>query len=263
MTANATPVGTPTALPRHRIDRIRREPRRRVVTVTAITELGPRMRRIEFSGADLADFESLAPDDHVKLFLPDPGAPDGIAMRDYTPRRFDAVQKLLTIDFVLHDTGIATSWARRARIGDELAIGGPRGSLVVADDFDHYLLVGDGAALPAIGRRLEELRPGVPVVAILLVDGPEDIQHFATAAALTPVWLFRRNGEDDAALVLDALNAWKAPAGDGYVWIAAEAALARMVRDHMLDVRRHPKAWLKAAGYWVRGAAGTTDKLEG
>jgi hypothetical protein len=31
----------------------------------------------------------------------------------------------------------------------------------------------------------------------------------------------------------------------------------------MLAVRHHPKAWLKAAGYWVRGEAGASDKLEG
>ena len=33
------------------------------------------------------------------------------------------------------------------------------------DDFDFYLLVGDETALPAIARRLEELRASVPVTA--------------------------------------------------------------------------------------------------
>jgi NADPH-dependent ferric siderophore reductase len=96
-----------------------------------------------------------------------------------------------------------------------------------------------------------------------VVDGPEDVQSFSTTAALTPVWLFRRDGDDDLALIRTALEAWQAPAGDGYVWIAAEAQVARALRDHMLEERRHPKAWLKAAGYWVRGAAGASDKLEG
>lgn len=248
--------------PRHRIDRIRREPKRRVVTVSAIADLGPRMRRIEFSGAGLAGFESAASDDHIKLFFPDPASPGGMVMRDYTPRRFDASHNRLTIDFALHEAGIACAWARAAAIGDRLEIGGPRGSMVVADDFDFYLLIGDATALPAIGRRLEELRAGARATAILLVDGPEDIQTFATAAALEPVWLFR-NGGDDADLLRDALERWPTPEGDGYVWIAAEAKAARALRDYMLNMRRHPKEWLKAAGYWVRGAAGATDKLEG
>lgn len=249
------------ASPRHRIDRIRREPKRRVVTVSAIADLGPRMRRIEFSGADLAGFESASPDDHIKLFLPDPATPGVTVMRDYTPRRFDASLSRLTIDFALHDGGIACAWARNAAVGDRLEIGGPRGSMVVADDFDFYLLIGDATALPAIGRRLEELRAGVPVTAILIVDGPADIQRFSSVASIDPVWLFR-NGGDDADLVRAALDGWRAPDGDGYVWIAAEAGVARAVRDYMLNERRHPKEWLKAAGYWVRGKPGATEKLE-
>jgi len=30
----------------------------------------------------------------------------------------------------------------------------------------------------------------------------------------------------------------------------------------MLQERGHPKAWLKAAGYWVRGKAGESEKLD-
>ena len=30
---------------------------------------------------------------------------------------------------------------------------------------------------------------------------------------------------------------------------------------HVLQDRGHPKAWLKAAGYWVRGKAGESEKF--
>ena len=48
-------------------------------------------------------------------------------------------------------------WAAQATRVQRATIGGPRGSLVVAPDHDGHLLVGDGTALPAVTRRLEEL----------------------------------------------------------------------------------------------------------
>ena len=71
----------------HRTMRIRHSTRRRLLTVSDIDRLTPEMLRITFSSPELADFESPAHDDHVKLFFT---GPDGAAcMRDYTPRRVD------------------------------------------------------------------------------------------------------------------------------------------------------------------------------
>ena len=254
---------TDPATGRHTIERLRREPKRRRLTVESVETLTPKMRRIVFTSPELADFVSLGADDHIKMFVPDSAAPQGIAMRDYTPRAFDAERRALTIDFVLHDAGPASDWARRAKPGDRLDIGGPRGSMVVADDFDFYLLVGDETALPAIGRRIESLRAGVPVTTIVLVDGPEDVQVLKTRADWRPIWLARSGSDqDDATLLGEALARSPTPSGDGYVWIAAEARAARGLKAHMLEERGHPKAWLKAAGYWVRGKAGESEKLD-
>jgi len=56
--------------PRHQITRLRRDTRRRLLTVTDVRRITPRMQRIWFESPDLSDFESAAPDDHIKLFLP-------------------------------------------------------------------------------------------------------------------------------------------------------------------------------------------------
>jgi NADPH-dependent ferric siderophore reductase len=142
-------------------------------------------------------------------------------------------------------------------------LAGPRGSLIVADDFDHYLLIGDETALPAIGRGVEGLRPDVPVTTVVVVDDAEEIQTFATRADLRPFWVERSGRDhDDASLLREALDRWAAPPGDGYAWIAAEAQVARALKAHMLEDRGHPKAWLKAAGYWVSGKAGESEKVE-
>jgi NADPH-dependent ferric siderophore reductase len=44
-----------------------------------------------------------------------------------------------------------------------------------------------------------------------------------------------------------------------FVWIAAEASVARAIRSHFLDERNHPLGWMRAGGYWVmdRGDAHT------
>jgi NADPH-dependent ferric siderophore reductase len=250
---------------RHELTRIRRDPKRRWLQVAAVEPLSSRMRRIRFTSPALADFESAAPDDHIKLFFPEAaGTDDGKpCMRDFTPRAFDPKTGTLTIDFALHEAGPATSWAAAAEVGQILEIAGPRGSTVVPDDFDWYLLIGDETALPAIGRRVEQLRPGVPVTTVVVVEDSAEIQTFETPADWSAIWVFRdANGVDDAARLRQALAGVELPPGDGFLWIAAEAAAARDLRAYMLEIRGHPRFWARAAGYWKRGEAGAEKVLE-
>jgi NADPH-dependent ferric siderophore reductase len=247
---------------RHDIIRVRHDLRRRRLSVASVQRLTPRMQRIVFTSSELRDFTSAAPDDHVKLFFPvEGGGPD--CMRDYTPRMFDPLMGSLTIDFALHEAGPATAWALAAKVGDALDIGGPRGSTVVPDDFDWYLLVGDETALPAMGRRVEELRPGVPVTTFAVVERTEERQAFQGEARLKSYWIAREGQPlDDASLLRFALDDYNLPPGDGFVWIAAEARTARALRSYMMDTRGHPKAWVKASGYWSRGAEAVHEKFE-
>ncbi len=246
---------------RHAVQRLRLDTRRRLLTVQAVDRLTPRMQRVVLASPELADFDSRGADDHVKLFLP-PDASGERAMRDYTPRAFDREARTLTLDFALHEAGPATAWALAARPGDTLEIGGPRGSTVVPDDFDWYLLAGDETALPSIGRRLEGLRAGVPVITLVVLDDARDVQAIDTRADWRAHWLYRGQGRDDASLLLDAVRALDTPPGDGYLWIAAESKVARALRAHAVDERgQHPR-WMRAAGYWRRGEAGAHENLD-
>lgn len=94
----------------------------------------------------------------------------------------------------------------------------------------------------------------MPVTTLVSVVHPYEEQIFATRAAWTPSWLHRGEPSDaDAGLLRDLLAGFQPPPGDGFVWIAGEAAIVRALRRYMLEERGHPKAWLKAAGYWQRG----------
>lgn len=243
----------------HQPTRVRHELKRRRLTVQEVAHLTPRMVRIIFEGDELADFISAAPDDHVKLFFPTgEGEPE---RRDYTPRAFDQEKRTLTIDFAMHDAGPATDWARRAKAGDAIEIGGPRGSYIVAPDFDWHLLVGDETALPAMGRHIEEQAGRRTLLAVAAVTGPEEQQAFEGVELR---WVHRPEAEvADPEALLAALRELRLPAGDGFVWIAAEAGVARRLRAHVLEEMGHPPAWLKASGYWVQGRANATEKFDG
>ena len=236
----------------HTITRHRHDLRRRSATVLEVRDLTPRMRRITLASPDLHDFTSLAPDDHVRLFFAQADGAEPVT-RDFTPRAYDNARQTITLDFALHGAGPASEWASAAAPGATLDIGGPRGSFIVPDDFDWYLLAGDESALPAIGRRVEQLRPGVPVLTAVLLADEGERQVLATGADWQAHWVCRGEpGDQDGALLLEALRPLALPPGDGFVWIAGEKEMARSVRAYFEDERRHPHDWIKAASYWSR-----------
>jgi len=262
------------SLPVKGTQRVRHPLRLRVLEVAEVRAITPRMVRVALVGPDLEDFTSLAYDDHVKVFFPHPGKPvpvpvvseNGLAFpegqrppaRDYTPRRFSA--QALEIDFVLHGDGPASTWAAQARPGQMLAVGGPRGSFVVSNDFDWYLLAGDETALPAIGRRLEELPAGAKAIAVIEVADAAEEQAFALKADARITWLHRNGAEPGTTTLLaDAIGALALPPGDGYCFVAAEANAAKAVRSLLVERFGHNPDWVKAAGYWQRLSADFDD----
>ncbi len=166
-------------------------------------------------------------------------------MRDSTPRRYDAKRGELDIDFVLHGDGPASTWAAQATPGQHLHIGGPRGSMIVPDMFDSYLLIGDETALPAIGRRLEELPAGRKVLAVIEIADAAERQTLHSDAAVEVIWVLR--GQDD---LLETVQNLTLPEGSLYCFVATETQLARRVRRVLLDTHRVNEEYLKAVGYW-------------
>jgi len=246
--------------------RVRHQPRRRTLTIKQIERIAAHMIRVTLTG-DLEGFISLGFDDHIKLFFPDgtidaAGAPTMLS-RDFTPRRHDAAANILEIDFALHDAGPATRWAAQAKPGDTLNVGGPRGSFIIPTDFDWHLLISDETGLPAISRRLAELPPGARALVIAEVDGPTDEIAFATKADANVVWAHRNGAAAGASDVLaQTLKTMKFPSGDYYAWVAGESLIAKALRAQLIaDHGANPK-WMRAAGYWRRGAVAIHDVFE-
>ena len=275
-------IAAPTVIPDRTPQRVRHALRLRVLEVRNVEPLTPHMLRVTLGGDDLEGFTSPGFDDHVKLFFPNPEtgelalpqlgaqgvekpAPDEAPrlMRDYMPRRYDAASNTLVIDFAMHDSGPATQWAREAKPGDPIGVGGPRGSFVIPMNFDGYVLIGDDTALPAISRRLAELPAGALAFVFAEIDSPADRLRFASDADVVVEWIYREGtpaGESTA--LMDALQDAALPAGDVHAWIAAEAGVAKALRRHLVDIRGLNPKWVKAAAYWRRGDPAVHENLD-
>ena len=245
------------------IHRVSHEIKRRRLEVLRVVDLTPRMRRITLGGPELVGFVSLGTDDHVKLLFPQNAAEQAAletlvlgagktdqpmpAMRDYTPRRYDLDTLELDIDFVLHGDGPASTWAEQAKPGQFLHIGGPRGSMVVPDIFDSYLLIGDETALPAIARRLEGLAANRRALVVIEVENGAEQQKLDSAAQVNVIWVLREGGKNN---LLNTVKELQVPSGNLYAWVATETKMSRQIRQVLLDEHGLDEKFVKAVGYW-------------
>src|SRR5688500_1210515 len=113
--------------------------------VVGVRRLTPAMVRLTLGGVDLAAFTMPdATDAYINVAIPPAGAPyDAVfdpaqvraehpqhhwpARRRYTVRDWDAVSRVLTVDFVVHGEGVAGDWAAAAEPGSVLVFEGPAG----------------------------------------------------------------------------------------------------------------------------------------
>ena len=260
--------------------RVRPRPAPRFVQVARVEQVSPRMRRITLGGEALDGFVTAAADDHVKLFIPAPGwdrpnlpAPDvgrfvdsgegaRFVVRDYTPRRFDPKTCELAIEFVLHGEGPASNWAAQATPGQWVGVAGPKGPRPAPADSEAFLLVGDETALPAIGRQLEEMAPGVSAFVLVEVADAREERHLPTAANAAITWLHRNGAPAGASSLLErALSALTLPSRTVHAWLAGEIETARLLRRHLME-NGLPRDRIRASGYWRVGEPGAHARID-
>jgi NADPH-dependent ferric siderophore reductase len=232
---------------------------RRALTVAATRNVSPTMRRITLTGTELDGFVADGPEDHVKAFFPDPGSGDAVA-RDFTPRAHRAATSErpaeLDIDFVLHgETAPATAWASRARIGDPVSIGGPRGSRLAPQGLSSAVLVADPTALPALMRWIEVLPGDVGITAVVVT--PDDgYRPYVAEATRSVEWILVEE-PDDRARAADLLSVVRGLELEPstYVWAAGEATSLIPVRRYLRRELGLDKTRAVVDGYWLRGTS--------
>ena len=256
----------------------RERPGIRRLRVVRVEDITPRLRRIVLTGEDLRGFpfQEFAPSDKVKLIFPDPSTgvlplpvpsekglrwPGGRKpeTRSYTVRGFDPDgshgQGELLIEFVLHDHGIAGSWAIRAEPGDELGVLGPKGARPFPKAA-HYVALGDETALPAISRLIEEAPADTRVSAVIEVADSAEEQQLAsrTGADVQIRWMHRDSTPlPDGCLSLLEPTVDELDLGDPeelFVFAAGESLAMKALRGRIAEHVRLNKHQLDIHGYW-------------
>ncbi len=225
-----------------------------VAEVIGTSLLSPVMRRVVLGGPGLADFASSGhPDEWLRLFVPAEavGAPGPDPLdRWYSVRRWDPAAGELTVDIVVHEHGVATTWAERAAPGDVIAVSAPNGRFDPLPDTDWLLVVADQTALPAASRILEELAPGRRAYAILEAPDPDSLVPITSAGEVDVDWRFHPVPASLGSPLTAATREFALPPGQGYVWMAGEASCSRDIRRYV----RHDLGWKPArydiVGYW-------------
>ncbi|MFE0649945.1 siderophore-interacting protein [Streptomyces sp. NPDC059534] len=249
----------------------RKAPKATEARVVRTERITPHMVRVVLGGPGLDAFDAAEYTDHyVKLLF----APEGVSYpepfdmerireefpreqwpttRTYTVRAWDAEQRELTVDFVVHgDEGLAGPWAARAQAGDTVRFLGPGGGYTPDPTADWHLLVGDESALPAIAVALERLPAGARVHAFVEISDAAEEQKFATAAGVDVTWLHRGDRPAGEALV-EAVRSLDFPAGDVHAFVHGEAGFVKDLRRHLRLDRGVTRERLSISGYWRLG----------
>jgi NADPH-dependent ferric siderophore reductase len=248
--------------------------------VHAVRRLADTMVRTTLRDADgvdpaapsaLAALAAPGPDDHVKIFLPDPATgvlhpptlaadggvqrPGGVVSisRELTVRATRTVDGAaeVDVDWVLHgDGGPASAWAGRAAVGDELVLVGPGVSLGVPDGIGRLTIAVDETGLPAAARWLSAVGPDVRVTVVVEIGDDVDeafVEDELDGAELEI--LYRTDGPGQLA---DAVRSLGAPEPDEYVVGYGEAGDLVPVRRHLRSHGVGPER-STIAGHWRRG----------
>ncbi|MGW7198106.1 siderophore-interacting protein [Streptomyces chryseus] len=249
----------------------RTSPQAREAEVVRTERITPHMVRVVLGGEGLAGFAADEFTDHyIKVLFPPAGVtypePFDLARireefpagqwpvtRTYTVRAWDAVQRELTVDFVVHgDAGLAGPWAARVRPGERVRFLGPGGGYAPDPAAGWHLLVGDESALPAIAAALERMPQGAVVHAFVEVAGPEEEQKIVTPDGVAVTWLHRGDRPVGEALIA-AVRGLDFPAGDVHAFVHGEAGFVKDLRRHLRVDRQIARERLSVSGYWRLG----------
>lgn len=238
--------------------------------VVEVVDLTPGMRRIVFGGPGLSDYASTGVgDEYVRLIFPaepdgEPPLPDVLdsgldyatvdldRLRTYTVRDHDPDSSRITVDFVVHDGGVAAAWALAAQPGQVVGLNTPTALYDPPDQTAWQVLVADYAGAPA-ALRIAEQTPGVRTRLIVEVPDDEHRLPLPERTGLEVTWVIGGNGHGPSRLE-EIVRAVPRPESDGYVWVAGESKAVRGVRKHLRHELGLPATAYKAVGYWIADA---------
>jgi NADPH-dependent ferric siderophore reductase len=218
--------------------------------VAGVTDAGTRMRRVVFDVPRLAELNLPGGgDEALGIYFPDDGAaePEG---RNYTIRHRDDGAARVTCDFVLHQRGVGSDWARRATVGDRVTFDHARSWYRPERAARWQLLIADLSGLPALARILDELPDDTAASAIVEVADEADLAYLPPRPDVPLVTTIGTGNGHAPSRLAELARAHVHSDGRGYCWFAGEAQATREVRKHL----RGDHGWVAdqydIVGYW-------------
>jgi NADPH-dependent ferric siderophore reductase len=244
-------------------------------TVVRTEDLTPAMRRVVLGVPGYAS--TGVGDEYLRLIFPvrredapilptvtdgnlDYGSIDLKTMRTYTVRDFAPDRDEVTIDFVIHEGGVAAEWARAAAPGDRIGLNTPDGIYHPPAGLSWQFLVADCAALPAAARLIESAPAGVRTLAVLEVPDSSHHLDLAVPPGVEVTWVYGGNGHGRSRLE-QIVRSLPRPDGVGYVWVGGETRELRGVRRYLRRELGLPSSAYKTMGYWTDGAEHWRDRF--
>jgi NADPH-dependent ferric siderophore reductase len=227
---------------------VRRTPAH-TVTVTAVADLTPRMRRVTLAGPSLRGLQA-RPAQDVQLLLTTPSG--SRVKRRYTIRAARPGLGEIDVDGLRHGHGPGSDWVTEAQPGQHVDILGPLGKLEL-QPADWHLFVGDEAALPAFCALAEALPDGPRAVAVVEVGDTSDELPIHRADT---TWLHRGDADPGRVELLAAgLGKLSVPPGDGRAYLLGESRAVVALRP-LVTALGVPDERIYLKGYWNLGRAG-------
>ncbi len=231
----------------------------RQLEVAEIIDLTPHMRRIRFSGDDLADFPHDQESGYVKFVLQHEGE---TVRRTYTVRSFDPQRQLLDVDFVLHgDAGPASRWAAQAKPGDRVPVGGPGPKKLVDFSADWFLIAGDMTALPAISVNIEQLPADARGYVAIEISDEQEKQDLPVPEGIELHWVINPEARQDHFPLLEKVKQFEFLRGRPSIWVAGEFHTSRALRHYLKLERCVARCDIYASSYWHIGLSEDRHKV--
>ncbi|KAF2080691.1 siderophore-interacting protein [Flavobacterium sharifuzzamanii] len=178
-----------------------------------------------------------------------------IAMRTYTTRNIDLINKTLQIDFVAHgDNGPASKWAENAKSGDFLGIAMKESQKPLVPSSENYFIVGDSTAIPVISVILESLTSTSNVMLLLEVSSYRDVFVLNTKAHLNVKWIYNPSPLDGSKLAEECI-ALLDKEKQQYAFAAAEFETIQKIKKHLKEELQLERDCFYAVSYWKRGSS--------
>jgi NADPH-dependent ferric siderophore reductase len=219
-------------------------------TVREIIDVTPELVRVVVHIDGLSDDPQWSrPNVSLRLHLADG---DEQLSRIYTVRAADEAAETIDVDVVRHgESSPMMRWLDRLRVGDDVALVGPRPHFQFPETKGRELLLFlDATAIPALYSLLEQAPDGLRARGWVATA---DAEAFAELPVVDGVELVRIEPGSGFAEQLAAC-----PAGaDVVVWGAGERDEMRAVRSHFRNVVGVAKQDAAVYGYWRRGTSNT------